>query len=394
MMIIQRISNITEIGKEEWNDLLIRSRNQSVFMTWIWLMTWWAVYGEDNELWWLNVRNEKGTLVGSAPLYLRRHSNGLTLPHREIRFIGTGAPVSPEHLDVLIDCKKSEETLKAIGQYLTDHQNDWDVLLLTDLTCKENSGTPAARELAELLSKQNTSVQIEDQLPLAPYIRLPNTWDEYFKSLGKWLRRTIARQRNKQTRELDMSFYIWSSKDGGFDTAFGKFEKLYALRKESVKVENKFEKSCGYQKFHRLLASRFAEAGWLNLAFLKIGDREVACEYTFKYLDTLYSYQCGFDPEFGKNNVFKVLRSYVIEDAIQSGIKEFDLLRGEESYKYDWKALPRKKQTLRCFSPTFYGGALKNMMNLKRTGKRILSQVMNREVNQKNQEVQVGAHES
>ena len=189
-----------------------------------------------------------------------------------------------------------------------------------------------------------------------------------------------------------MSFHIWSPEDGEIDTAFDKFEKLYASRKESVDVENKFEKAPGYKKFHRLLAKRFSEKGWLHLAFLKIGDQEVAAEYTFKYLDTLYSYQCGFDSAFGKNNVFKVLRSYVIEDAIQSGIKEFDLLRGEEPYKYDWGAVTREKKMLRCFSPTFYGRTLQNILKLRESGKRLLQMVKNgkhqkREDNKVNAEV-------
>ncbi len=395
MINVYRISNLADLKgpsaplrEEEWEDLLRRARNKSIFLTWEWLVTWWETYGENNELWWINVKDENRKLIGSAPFYLRKQSNGLILPHRELRFIGTGAPVSPEHLDVLADHEKSAEALEAIGHYLADRYKDWDVLLLTDLTGRDVSPA-AAFKLADILSIQSTSVQTEDQLPSAPYIPLPDTWENYFKSLGKWLRRTVVRQRNKQTRELEMSFYVWSSKDGGLDAAFDRFEKLYALRKESVQVENKFEESHGYRKFHRLLASRFAERGWLNLAFLKIGDREVACEYTFKYLETLYSYQCGFDPAFGKNNVFKVLRSYVIEDAVRQGMKEFDLLRGEEPYKYDWKALPRKKQMLRCFSPTFYGGALRNMLNLKRAGKRILTKVISRQMN-KRKPVEVG----
>ncbi len=362
-MKVERISNLTAMRQGDWEDLLIQSGNKSLFMTWIWLTTWWEVYGADHELWWLNVKDNDGSLMGSAPLYLRRHRNGLILPHRELRFIGTGAPVSPEHLDILAAPGKSAIVLPAINDFLSEQAEDWDVLLLTDLTDKEGSGT--ALELRP----------VEDQFPMAPYIPLPASWEEYFKSLGKWLRRTITRQRNKQTREMEMSFQVWSPKQESFESAFTKFEKLYALRKESMKVENKFEVSAGYRKFHRLLAFRFSAKGWLNLAFLKIGTREVACEYTFKYRDALYSYQSGFDPEFGKNNVFKVLRSYVIENAIQQGVKEFDLLRGEEAYKYDWKAIARKKQSVRRFSPNAHGRVLYQAARLKRLGSRVREMV-------------------
>ncbi len=361
------LSEIVEL-KSEWEDLLKRAANTSVFMTWEWFVTWWEVYGSDHELWWLVVKDENKKLIGGAPFYIRRHRNGLMLPHRELRFVGTGAPVAPEHLDILVDPKDSGEVIRLIGKYLADCRSSWDILLLTDLSHSEAQAFWLNRELLN----HGVASLVEEQFPKAPYVPLPESYEEYFQSLGKWLRRTITRQRNKQTRELDMSFYIWSPEKDELSSAFDKFEALYASRKETMAVENKFEKAYGYRKFHRLLATRFTERGWLHLAFLKIGDQEVAAEYTFKYLDTLYSYQCGFDSAFGKNNVFKVLRSYVIENAIQQGIKEFDLLRGEESYKQDWGAVTRDKKMLRCFSPTFYGCTLRNVLELKRKSKKLL----------------------
>lgn len=368
-MTLNRLTDFLEVLQlePEWNNLLKRSSNKSVFMTWEWLTTWWEVYGEGHELWWLAIRSQNGRLIGSAPLYLRKQKNGLFLPHRELRFIGTGSPVAPEHLDIILDAQYFDEVLQAIQKHLVEHFSDWDVLYLTDIT---HPGA-GAYQFVDQLSNEGSMVAIEEQVPKAPYIPLPDSWETYFKSLGKWLRRTIARQRNKQTRELDMSFHVWTARDGALDSAFDKFEKLYASRKESMEVENKFEKARGYKEFHRLLAKRFAEKGWLYLAFLKIGNQEVAAEYTFKYLGTLYSYQCGFDAAYGKNNVFKVLRSYVIENAIQQGIREFDLLRGEESYKYDWGAATRDKKTLKCFSPTFYGRTLRGISNVRRMGGRI-----------------------
>ena len=213
---------------------------------------------------------------------------------------------------------------------------------------------------------------MELQVPAAPYVPLPATWEEYFKSLGKWTRRTIVRQRNKLTRECEMTFQVWSEGEQTLESAFDTFERLYAARKKSVRVGNKFEEAPGYRVFHRRLASRFSERGWLHLAFLKVGGTYAAAEYAFKYQDALYSYQNGFDPAYAKNNVFKVLRSYVIEDAIRNGFSEFDLLRGEEPYKHEWNAVLRKKQQLRSFSPTFYGRMLQSVFGLRRMGGRVV----------------------
>ena len=363
------LTDLKEVMKlrSEWEALLVQARNKSIFMTWEWLVSWWEIFGGDSDLWWLIIRSRDGKMVGGAPLYLRKHRNGLFLPHRELRFVGTGASVAPEHLDIVVDHANSNGLVRTISAYLVDHFSDWDIL------CLANISDPAAAtyQLADELVRCGATSFIESQLPNAPYIPLPNSWDEYFKSLSAKMRANIARHRRKLDREYQVTFHVWSHADGDLDLAFDEFERLFQTRKASVGIGNKFEEVHGYRQFHRLLAQKFAEKDWLYLAFLKNGKKPLAAEYTFKYLNSLYSYQFGFDAKFARNNVFKVLRSYIIEDAIGRGLKEFELLRGQEPYKYAWKAVPMRKHLLKCFSPTFYGRALLGVSNLRRVGRRV-----------------------
>ena len=365
-----RLSNMEEITalKPEWEDLLRRASNMSIFMTWEWLVTWWEIYGENHDLHWLIVRRRDGKLTGGAPLYIRKLGNGWVLPHRELRFVGTGASVSPEHLDVVADPECTDEVIRALRDYWVDRFSDWDVLLLTDISHPR----AAAYRLAEELSGQGVTAVIEQQTPGAPSISFPVSWEEYFQSLGSRMRAHIGRCRRKLAREIGAAFELWSPEDGGLDRAFDEFERLFAARKESIRIGNKFETARGYRAFHHKLAGRFAERGWLYLAFLKAQKRALAAEYCFRYGQTLYSYQFGFEPALAKKNVFKVLRSWVIEDAIRSGLTEFDLLRGEESYKFHWNADIRPKQLVKCFSPTFYGRAIHGMAEWRQRGKRII----------------------
>ncbi len=366
MLNIVRFSDLSELQavKTEWEELLAQSPRASVFMTWEWLVTWWEVYGGDHELWWLVARNEGGKAVGGAPFYVRKHQNGLVLPHRELRFVGTGAAVSPEHLDIVALASHAGEAVKSFARYLADHFSKWDVLSLADIS----DPSALAFQLAQELREKGAGGLAEEQIPGASYVPLPVSWEGYLKSLGKWMRRDIIRGRNKLNREHQIRFHVWSPSDGSLEDAFQEFQTLFAARKESTGFGNKFKSENGYQKFHRRLAERFAERGWLYLVFLRIHGKAVAAEYTFKYLKSLYSYQTGFDPALGKENVFKVLRSYAIEDAIRQGLVKFDLLRGGESYKQDWKAIPRKKYKLKYFSPTFYGRTLNGVLRLRRFG--------------------------
>ncbi len=356
------------LQKQEWEDLLFRAANKSVFMTWEWLVTWWEVYGGSYDLWWLISKNENGKVIGGLPLYVWKGQDGLFLPHRELRFVGTGASVSPEHLDIVIDPEHFDEVVLSISQYLIAHLRDWDLMLLTDIS---NSSAFVNRLFDELLTQGGT-LSVEKQEPQAPYVSLPPSWEEYLRSLSPRMRAHILRNRRKLNRELEITFHIWSHADGSFKQAFNEFERLFRDRKVSVGIGDKFEEARGYRKFHHLLAERFSKRGWLYLAFLRTPEKTIAAEYIFKYLNTIYSYQFGFDRTFVKKNVFKVLRGYVIEDAIQLGITEFDLLRGEEPYKYDWGTRSREKKMIRYFSPTLYGQTLRHILEFKRAGKRML----------------------
>lgn len=365
-----RLTDLAEINalRLEWENLLARTGNRSVFMTWEWLVTWWEIYGEGRELWWLVVKDEKDRLIGGAPFYRRWRQSGLLPPRQELRFVGTGASVSPEHLDVVADAARSEECLQSLSRFLGEHASDWDLLTLTDVS------DPNAHvyRLFKVLAGEEAVTVAEEQLPRAPFVALPDSWQAYCQSLSPKMRVHISRHRRKTARELGVHFERWSAEKSDFDSALHEFEKLFAARKESVGIGNKFEKAKGYRAFHRRLAERFARRGWLDLVFLRNGGGALAAEYGFQYEGILSNYQFGFDPGFARNNVFKVLRSYLLEDAIGRGLKEFDLLRGEEPYKYDWSAVPRSKKCFRCFSPNFYGRTLHGLLKLGRMGRRVM----------------------
>lgn len=354
--------------EHEWENLLERAANRSVFMTWDWLVTWWEVFGKDRELWWLLVRDEGGKLIGGAPLCMRRGRMGLALKHRELRWIGTGAPVSPEHLDIVAAADRRIEVGREMARFLAERFADWDVLILQDIT----DSAALAYGLAHQLTEGGAACSIQDQFPRVPVISLPPSYGDYFRSLSSRMRAQLARHRRKTSRELGVRFRIWSESGQGLPAALQNFERVFAARKESVGIGNKFEKVRGYREFHYRLCSRLAKKGWLYLAFLENSQHTFAAEYNFKYGGTLSSYQFGFDPTFAKNNVFKVLRSLVIQDAIEQGLQEFDLLRGEEPYKCDWGAVARDKKTLRLFSPNFYGRTVEGISKLRRMGKRLL----------------------
>jgi hypothetical protein len=58
----------------EWNELLDRSPNNSITLTWEWLSTWWQVYGAGRELRIVAVYDD-ARLIGAASMLARLRAN-------------------------------------------------------------------------------------------------------------------------------------------------------------------------------------------------------------------------------------------------------------------------------------------------------------------------------
>jgi CelD/BcsL family acetyltransferase involved in cellulose biosynthesis len=100
------------------------------------------------------------------------------------------------------------------------------------------------------------------------------------------------------------------------------------------------------QAFHHEVAQKFLARGWLKLHRLRLDGEARAAFYCFQLGARVYYYLSGFDQSVGKFSPGNVMMAYAIQRAIADGAREFDLLRGDETYKYAWKAEDRTTQRL------------------------------------------------
>src|SRR4051794_24198324 len=105
----------TTISTEEWDSLLHSSVSDVVFLTWQWQSTWWKHFGscEGCSLHLLILRDERGALVGLAPLFItseplppikeyregEERPTGEGEPKRLVRLVG-GIEVA-DYLDII-----------------------------------------------------------------------------------------------------------------------------------------------------------------------------------------------------------------------------------------------------------------------------------------------------
>jgi CelD/BcsL family acetyltransferase involved in cellulose biosynthesis len=92
------------------------------------------------------------------------------------------------------------------------------------------------------------------------------------------------------------------------------------------------------KRFHCEAAPGLLASGILRLYRFRIREQTVAVVYTLLARSTVYCYLQGYDPKYAALSPGTHLMFSVMEEARQSGMQRFDLLRGEEAYKRHWRA--------------------------------------------------------
>ena len=82
--------------------------------------------------------------------------------------------------------------------------------------------------------------------------------------------------------------------------------------------------------------SRLAEAGFLRFEELWLEGQCVASIYGLDDGQQFCYYNSGYDQAWKQASPGMVLLGLSIEAACERGVKRYDFLRGDESYKFDW----------------------------------------------------------
>ena len=93
---------------------------------------------------------------------------------------------------------------------------------------------------------------------------------------------------------------------------------------------------------HMRSAMRCAfDEGCLHLAVLEIDGGKAAAYLSFNYLNRLWVYNSGLNPAYRDYSPGWVLLGNLLQWANESGLSEFDFMRGDEDYKYRFGAVDR-----------------------------------------------------
>lgn len=295
----------------DWEGLLGQSPIKSIFLTPQWQeLCWQNLWVSGWQLLLLAIRGEDGP-IGIAPLRRREGT---------ICFIGN-VEVS-DHLDFVL--REGEE--KAFYQAFLEalQAEDWHTL---DLHCLPPH-SPTLAHLPALAERLGFSVALEPE-EVSPAMGLPDTWEGFLASLDKKHRHELRRKMRRLQENDSFRFYSLAGGDlpGGMDD-FLRLHRVSAPEKATF-MDRPME------AFFRTMAAHLAAQDWARLYFLEIDGKRVSTALCFEYGEEILLYNSGFDPAYRGLSVGQLLKAFCIQDAIESGKKRFDFLRGNEHYKYE-----------------------------------------------------------
>jgi CelD/BcsL family acetyltransferase involved in cellulose biosynthesis len=109
------------------------------------------------------------------------------------------------------------------------------------------------------------------------------------------------------------------------------------------------------RKFYSEMAAAFQERGWLDFWLLDLDEISAAAEFGFRYGDTYFFLQSGFDSDYAAVSVGFVLKAMILRELIRQGVRYYDFLGGKDPYKFRWGAEKRAYLHLRSALPRSRG---------------------------------------
>ena len=337
---VRVLEEFAEFGEilPAWEELIAGSLSDTIFLSHPYLTAWWKHFGKGKDPFIILVEQE-GSLTAAAPLCVRR-TRQLGFTTRVLEIIGTGpVPTRPMGLSDRVDFpvrRGREAGISEILDALLSNRSRWDVVHLKGI-CYEESPLSAFLEKRDSLKDVPVSATPRYQ---SPYLSLEGSYDDYARSRSRNFRKQLARH-----RKMLLAMGPVTIEQGETLPPEKILEETEGISRKSWKGG----KGLGLfldpriKAFFLDLFTAFRERGWLAVRFLKSGENRIAHEICFRYAGKLYSYDSCFDPGYARVSPGEILTASVLEEAYAAGLREYDLLRGEESYKQRWSRTAREE---------------------------------------------------
>ena len=366
-LVVERISDTATFAgmREEWNELLEGSAASCLFLTWEWLFTWWHHLSAGRTLSIITVRRA-GRLIALLPAAVNPPSARRLVPWPTLEFLGTGVAGS-DYLDVIVRRGHEREALSAMAEAI---EADPRVVELTHVPA---TGSHAA-DLAAALG-QRRWVTMRRRINVCPVVPLRGlTWRDYLESLGAAHRYNVQRR----LKNLSKQFTVRCEPCRTEAERRQAMEILVELHNRRWRARGGSEAfaTAGRRAFYDDVSRLALERGWLRLFVLWLDGRPAAALHGYRYGDTFSFYQAGFEPDFARQSVGLVIMGLTIKSALEEGVGEYDMLHGDETYKFLWARQTRDLDRIELFPPSLRGRLSRLALHVSRRARRTTRRIL------------------
>lgn len=350
-MHIRKISNYTDFLslKKDWNKLLKKSGQDSIFLRHEWFDCWWRSHAETYE----DAQNlsillieDKGKCIGIIPLKTSRVKyRGLKV--KKLGFLESG--LSP-CVDVILTSEKEESLREAL--HFLKKQRAWDILILNKLSIKSEN----YKLLEKILKEENIMFGIKSSLnnPIIPTVE---HWPDFLSKRSTKFRKSLRYKLNK-AKKLS-SFQIERISEP--NDIKNKLSLILEISKKSWKA--KFKQSIAditeYRDFFEYFTDEAGKMGWINVWLLKNSSDYIAYEYHLMYDGIVYPIGADFDESFSQLSPGSILEYHIIKALFEDPeVKEYNTCAHSYKYLRNWTDIIEPHADIEVFNSRVLGGVL------------------------------------
>jgi CelD/BcsL family acetyltransferase involved in cellulose biosynthesis len=320
-----------------WNALHRRTRRLSPFLTHEWFDAAWQWRRQDAQLQILCcMRGEE--LVGVLPL-LRSSVDGRA--SRTLKFL---AVPDTQVCDVLAAEDDRLPVASALADELVRRQREWDAIVLRHLP----DGTIALTELRQALSRHGLRCDVR-QATQNPWIALDSSWEAYYSSRSRRLKKAINLATNRLSKAGDIELHWLQPGEGDAAEVEHQIDQITAISARSWKTTtgNSLD-NAGPQGFVRRLSQHAHRMRCLSVWTLTLNKMPIAMELQLIDDGCVFALRSDFDTAYEGISPGSYLNRHMLAKLFGRGLRRYLMGPGENIYKYRWadKAEPVGMMTI------------------------------------------------
>lgn len=317
--------------KENWNSVYDSDDEAHIFLSWEWLNQLYA--RREESVFILAFKSSPNSDFFSAFLPLRKGvgfdpDNGVML--NTISLAGNNWA---DYAGVLCDSRYDMSAIPALGDAL--RKCSWGKLSLSCLKISQRRRELLGKSFPDDSFKVKPVASNDNNgaidLSVCPGVELPDTYNEYLETCVRPKTRQKIRRYERKLNAQSTLGIKYSTADT-LESDLDQFAHLWCQRYRAIKGIGVYRKATIY----RTILSQGFHSGLMQILVLSERDEPVAIQanYIDQNKNQLLFYVTARSEKFRTVPAGLLLHTQSIKFAINSGLRYYDMLRGDEKYKY------------------------------------------------------------